>query len=468
MKSRLLSVVSLIGFRWRYATLGQRCWNVLCLLMFAYSCVELCRKLLINDIKLWLDLPYAGLGIVFSIVAISKSLFGVLFYAFSERRLVPFKERNDSGKIRLQKGWNRIGLSANDVNAGFEVVRMNGPVDFIASSPRLNKALVEGGDILYKEINARRIPLWRRINRQLSSATELLYLKQRVSPCNSFFNESKVAVVGADYVNDTSVALRLEIAKSCYYASYLSNEVYRDAVYDVIAENVIDNGVVDIWQPFDRENGNVVLREFDGYNSMHIGVNTIGLTSDGYFCIWKQVQGEHSREMSAPTGSGSMDWADMCISRDNGRSGEYRSIKDAIIYGVERELTEESFDGETKKKLRSSGKTLETRIIGFYRWGSRGGLPGFICATKIPLGYSDIAPRGKGEVNKQKSLKDLRFVGGMTKIEKLTEISKFENRCGKDTVPSVPLQVCLRFLRAALEDIDFDRFFSVDVRVVRS
>lgn len=335
------------------------------------------------------------IGILAAIFATGRDVYGFASQFHSRFVLTKFKDRTDSALPTFIQKLEGIGQDAT----GFEVLRFYdraGFVDFVSYSKKLNLKLSNGLKILSTVTSPHAV---RRVIRQtLDESLVLLALKQKANAFRNFTNDQKIAIVEADISKVDGAAddvLHIKISKTGYYASYLRNEFHRDFAFDGVDQsNQVGDGAD--WSPFDTVTVNgtrkVILADFDCQrNSYHIGVNTLGVTSDGYICLWRQRNGNRSVGRIAPTGSGSMDWDDMkCMKAD--------VFNDAVIYGAERELREESFSKAVSKRLNalsSAGVCLESHIIGLYRWGSLGGLPGFILVTAIPLKYGDITRMGR-------------------------------------------------------------------------
>ena len=335
------------------------------------------------------------IGLIAASFAICNDVYGFVSQFHSRFALIKFKDRNDSELPSLIRKLKAIDLDAT----GFEVFRFSdqtGFVDFISYSPKLNVQLSDGLEILCRVMRPH--PVRRVICQTLDESLVLLALKQKANAFRNFTNDRKIAIVKTDIDKVTGMAgaaLHIMISKSGYYASYLRNEFHRDFAFDGVDQSNQVGGGSD-WSPFETVTVNgdrkVVLADFDcPRNSYHIGVNVLGVTSDGYVCLWRQRNGNRSVGRVAPTGSGSMDWDDM-------KGMKIDVFNDAVIYGAERELREESFSKAVRKRLKalsSAGICLESHIIGLYRWGSLGGLPGFILVTAIPLKYGDITQTGR-------------------------------------------------------------------------
>lgn len=118
----------------------------------------------------------------------------------------------------------------------------------------------------------------------------------------------------------------------------------------------------------------------------HIGISTLVVTRDRKLVFWSQAENsQQSRNQFVSTGSGSCDWED----RVDG------DLKATLIGAMEREFREESFGG---KKL--PGLKCETRILGYFRWVSRGGKPEFTGVTRADVDSHELSPN-TAEVNRR-------------------------------------------------------------------
>jgi len=111
-----------------------------------------------------------------------------------------------------------------------------------------------------------------------------------------------------------------------------------------------------------------------------IGVSTLAFTSDGMLVLIRQGGDvESSRGLWAPSGSGSMDRADVRASRHFGR---HPRLKDVVRYAMERELIE-----ECPLPFRD---IIHTKVIGYFRWVNKGGKPEYLGLTKLATHSSEL------------------------------------------------------------------------------
>ena len=200
---------------------------------------------------------------------------------------------------------------------------------------------------------------------------------------DDFKNESKIGLASDVLLDNGTLPSSLAVFRTDYFSSYRTNEL---ATKRVDEEEDGEQGP--IWEGGDHfpwktdAFGRRTMQSFSesGFSN-HLGGNTLGVTDDGMLVLWLQSgKAERSQGCWAPTGSGSLDWKDL----DKGGS-----FLKTIANGAEREMKEEG--------LIRDGVDLETIVLGFYRWCSRGGLPGFLCVSRIGCGVADLSPN-KSEV----------------------------------------------------------------------
>ena len=272
-----------------------------------------------------------------------------------------------------------------EASSGFRVVEIGD--ETILLSDAVNNALLKSGadamrvDVLAESGN----PYSKALERKDATASHVLEWKRKQSRGN-FRNESKIGLA-TDIVLDENGNLPavVSVFKTDYFASYRTNEL---PTMDVFEEG--DGGISRIWAGNEHfpvvvdQNGVPGMTPFldPGYSN-HLGGNTLGVTDDGHLVLWLQSnKAERSRNRWAPTGSGSLDWSDLDA---NG------SLLRTIQNGAARELREEC-------RIINDAISIVTKVIGFYRWCSRGGLPGFLCVSRIGCEVSRLSP-DTSEVN---------------------------------------------------------------------
>jgi hypothetical protein len=181
----------------------------------------------------------------------------------------------------------------------------------------------------------------------------------------------------------------------------------------------------------------------------HIGISTIGHSSDGKLCFWRQTErAVRSEGLVAPTGSGSCDWTDIPSSG---------LLEDLAINAMKREFHEES---NRRGSYISINQIRETRLLGYFRWASRGGKPEFVGVSKLSVTASALIPN-LDEVDAPRDESHLCRPAS-TYDEMQSSIAELLNRHDL----SVPLWVNLIVLKEVLnEDRNkCERFFSFKTR----
>lgn len=164
----------------------------------------------------------------------------------------------------------------------------------------------------------------------------------------------------------------------------------------------------------------------------HIGVSTIAHTSDNKLVLWVQTWAQQSVDKLAPTGSGSADWGD--------RSTD---LLNTVRTGMQRELREES---SRRDRILDAGAVGATRVLGYYRWVSRGGKPEFVGITKLKVSAAGLHPDDREVATRSE---DQKPVFEATSVESLgSAVSELLRRHDL----SIPLHVNLQCLRDCLDN----------------
>ena len=173
----------------------------------------------------------------------------------------------------------------------------------------------------------------------------------------SFYNEKKLCMASEIEKHNENEYL-VFVNKGCYYNSFLTNNIYNLKMSH-------QNGLY-IEPPLNSQTYPIQALH-NSYMSNHIGISTIAVSSDGYAIIMRHNNKTVvSSDKLLPSGSGSMDFADLQESQD---------FREIIIQAAERELHEETnIDANNIQK---------TEILGFYRDLNRGGKPEFCCLTYL-------------------------------------------------------------------------------------
>ena len=196
-------------------------------------------------------------------------------------------------------------------------------------------------------------------------------LRQRQRSTNVLYNSAKVAlrsdISAAGLRNDTEP---IRVQATDYFAGEVTNELTglriieretRSVVYDGRSMAVSDEVLSDL---------------AESTLSNHIGVSTLGITSDGFLVLPLQSPGSaQSATTLAPTGSGSID------------------LEDAVPAGSLHEMLVTAMDRELSEECGVPRDVLTTRVCGFARLLHRGGKPDFFGLTRmaVPLDRVQVA-----------------------------------------------------------------------------
>lgn len=324
-------------------------------------------------------------------------------------------------------------------DAGFEVVkspvRHEGSFEFILRSFSVDAYLRAGGPVLEEASPSKR--LQHRLEDHADSLEKLLRCKVVSSNLQKkkFINETKVTLLSDPIYKDHP----LLIAKGSYYRSYLTNDwAGMQLVTCGSYPSVIDSGFS--WFPTAKmETGEIeVVGIEDAPLGNHLGVSTIAITRDRKLVLWRQSRlAQHSPRLLAPTGSGSVDW------KDYESLPKPRTLTELAKYAMERELTEESFGGE-----RRIGREhiVDTRVLGYFRWLRRGGLPQCVGVTRMRIDAHELSPDIR-EVDHPEALTLLLHLPASNRLQLQDSVTKL---LGHELL-SLPLFVTLETLIKALD-----------------
>ncbi len=216
--------------------------------------------------------------------------------------------------------------------------------------------------------------------------------RQSVREKKMFHNEPKICLSSDFEPNTTEV----EFFNGSYFLSFLTNELCSRDIYPSKGprRRRILSGINAF--PFvgvgDKPKKPPVLLSIrDARLSNHIGGNVLGITSDGTLKLWFQgASAQFSNSLLAPTGSGSLDKDDLrkSISVRNCKKNQW-SLTETVKAGMTRELLEESHKSGGAMSL---DDVTYIRIVGYFRWGGRGGLPGFLGVARVSRKDSEMFP----------------------------------------------------------------------------
>ncbi len=289
------------------------------------------------------------------------------------------------------------------------------------------------------------------------------YLLSLLNNKNLDFYNSSLAELRTDLFVNHDVN-NVEIARTDYFEFTLTAKMSTKYRRYTIGESNYSN-MFDLIFPYQVEanNDKKLLKIGDPQNfiSNVIGVNTLALTTDKKFIIWRQGDRSHSSaNLLVPTGSGSLDWLD--VVRCSLIKGKSPRLNEIIEYGATRELAEENRIDIKGHRINLDLKNIDfamnnTWLLGGYRWLDNGGKPDFVAITKLDISSDQIRPdlrevRFAEDGHKERInmlIDDVTLEHGLAGlnegIQKLEE-QKFEL--------SIPLYYTLTRLRSILENTD--------------
>ena len=206
----------------------------------------------------------------------------------------------------------------------------------------------------------------------------------RSVPPRALFNERKLGLT--DGISPSRATVRVH--QVGYFHSLLTNEVATQHLETLDADpDVVFSGSRHLF-PVHADDGGVrsLLPVAHSRMSDHIGVSTLVVTRDRKLVFWNQgTNAQQSRNRYVSTGSGSCDWEDR-VDAD---------LKATLVAAMEREFLEESFGGQAPPVFKR-----RTRVLGYFRWVSRGAKPEFSGVTHIDLDSHRLSPN-IAEVNRR-------------------------------------------------------------------
>ncbi len=208
-------------------------------------------------------------------------------------------------------------------------------------------------------------------------STLLYFLNKKWKHSNymdgEFVNEKKICFTSEPSFENNSC--KFYICPGQYYYGYMTNAIY--------CKSITSNNF-ETKAPWNCENHKIDMYENSSFSD-HIGVSTLAVfveNNQRKVLVFQQSSsaGKSARQL-CPTGSGSMDWADL-------KSTGNDDFKKTIITAVERELREEC--KISKRKWEEIKKKEKTKIIAYYRDMRFGGKPEFCCVTEIGGLFKDF------------------------------------------------------------------------------
>lgn len=281
--------------------------------------------------------------------------------------------------IKPQKGYLSIAHSFIKISSGDD--EPSTKYDTIFYSPAINDYLIKSESIELVITNQNL-----RVQKFILDHFEKLklFLAHRYinSSGRTLINENKLCLS-----EDIHIGKPIKCHKGTYFDTMLTNDIAGSLILDTHNEKTI----VDVQVPLPIENSLGYEPCFKSISETtlnnNMGGSTIGFTSDNQLIFWIQSgAAQHSQGLIAPTGSGSCDYSDL-IGND---------FLKTIKRTMERELLEESTGGVDFSNI------IETRVIGYFRWKKRGGLPQFVGITKLNLTKKELS-LNKEEIREPKN-----------------------------------------------------------------
>ena len=244
------------------------------------------------------------------------------------------------------------------------------------TNPSFNRRLIVDPPKLPKH-HGRNWQAWERWGKDLKN-----FVSAEEKP---FSNDDKMRLSTDPAGDDVT---RVVIQKTDYLSSLMTDQLAWKRVRSVnvspdgMAEVIWDGPRAFIDEGLDR--ARLVSLERSGISNQ-LGASTLGFSRDGYLMIVHQDKHNHqSREMLAPSGSGSLDWRDVAASG----AGDFL---DLVRYGARRELEEESslLDDETGRGHIASA----VKLVAFSRMLHRAGKPEFYCVGLIGAAAEELYRR---------------------------------------------------------------------------
>lgn len=279
--------------------------------------------------------------------------------------------------------FSRLELSNDYLAEGYSIVTVPGRSnEYVVRSPQVD-AFLRANDFTLHEHQKLLKPIEEKLrsnSRVLEDALRCQYRQSwRADPPRRFINETKTCIAG-DLLQRGPIA----IYRGTYFHSFLTNELVTRILESRGTHPQILYRGSEHFPAFSRNDGRSLLKRVDqSFMANHVGISTVVYTSDGQLVLWRQSGGaQQSRDLLAPTGSGSCDWDDWS------RPSRSDSLKALVSKAMEREFREESHPLESALR----GIAIRTEILGYFRWVRRGGKPEFVGISRIEAPFSRLKP----------------------------------------------------------------------------
>lgn len=298
----------------------------------------------------------------------------------------------DISEIKID--MTELQVSVLEKQNGFEMYTIdNTPTkkDYVTRSHNLNQ-LLQSKEITGVRNKIMETNLKKYLNTEKHHLIPFLQKQYREAQFQGkkFFNESKLCLSNDFSVKKTNELtskqtnkLHVAVHKGYYYDTFLTNIIsgrkFMSNDNDSTIFNLVDQFPIEVAQ------NQTFLKPISlSMMNNEIGVSTIGITKDMFLVLWKQNRkAQSSQGMVVPTGSGSCDWSDLIKCDLN-----TYDFKKTIESAMQRELWEES----AKTSIRLAAHEVgDTKMLGFFRWATKGGKPEFVGVTKLNLDYIELS-----------------------------------------------------------------------------
>lgn len=257
-----------------------------------------------------------------------------------------------------------------------------------------------------------------------------------------FINEKKIGLSSSILSNSSE----LTIFKTDYFTSFLTNGLLTCRV-TLEANGKASEFYNSVKDFFIDVEGIKRTRNLDEYIGIgHIGVSSIAITKDKYMCLWTQsTKAQHSEELLAPTGSGSLDWSDF---KRNKQQNTMNVLYDTVNEGMRRELIEEC-NRKLRAKIFRREHIEKSLVLGFFRNLKRAGKPDFVGICYLNVGHLMLKPSWEG-------IEDEGYVKSRYEVKTFEDLNKSVNGLLEEkdnlSILSIPLYANLIALKDFLDE----------------
>lgn len=346
------------------------------------------QQLLINTILFFITLVTGGIGLFSDDKDFFWYLSTVSFIVFIWN-IIRYWTFDKSYEIMTRQDINYKSIEPSDLEkkSYYQSEYIESQNDAIIYSNKVNQYLIDNiQNIKLHLIENRSKDIFNKFrNKDIELYKNILLNQHKASLKNNqeFRNDEKISMDQSIYLDKPDI----DVFKSCYFLSYLTNDLVMKKIYDISnnVERIKKHHHIEFINDDDLKQQIKSINELDFSN--HIGVNVLGITKDGFMQLWVQsTKALRSMGLLAPTGSGSLDYKDFDLLY---KVNKEVFLKELIISGMKRELLEES---HSVNELLDETFIKEIKVIGYYRWVGKGGLPAFLGVAKLSVNQNKIKP----------------------------------------------------------------------------